>query len=244
MKKDIVGLSLVAGVIAMMALSIWGPEAFSKYRDKSVLNEIHVQEADDGGEGYRYALSRGEKTYILAEALNSRILPESEQYAVIRGDDGADSGYPETAGSYASVSYTHLDVYKRQGIYKLTPVGEFYAEYARKVLELTAALERDIKRVSTTIRINIGNSASRSLEMLTSLLTDFRKRSPKVELTMTDCNVYTMSSAIARDEVDVAFVTAPSRSQDKGRYMEVKKEEVLFAASSSHPYCKTLDRCV
>lgn len=103
MKKDIVGLSLVAGVIAMMALSIWGPEAFSKYRDKSVLNEIHVQEADDGGEGYRYALSRGEKMYILAEALNSRILPESEQYAVIRGDDGADSGYPETAGSYAFI---------------------------------------------------------------------------------------------------------------------------------------------
>lgn len=131
---------------------------------------------------------------------------------------------------------------RSEGVYKLTPVGEFYAEYARKVLELTAGLERDIKRISTTIRINIGNSASRSLEMLTSILTDFRKRYPKVELTMTDGNFCTMSSAIARDEVDVAFVTAPSLSQYKGRYMELKKEEVLFAASSSHPYCKTLEQ--
>lgn len=131
---------------------------------------------------------------------------------------------------------------RSEGIYKLTPVGEFYAEYARKVLELTAGLERDIKRLSTTIRINIGNSASRSLEMLTSILTDFRKRYPKVELTMTDCNVYTMSSAIAREEVEIAFVTAPSLNQYKGKYIELKKEEVLFAVSSNHPYCKTLER--
>ncbi len=129
---------------------------------------------------------------------------------------------------------------RSEGIYKLTPVGEVYAEYARKVQELTVGLERDIKRLSTTIRINIGNSASRSLEMLTSILTDFRKQYPKVELTMTDCNVHTMSSAIAREEVEIAFVTAPSLNQYKGKYIELKKEEVLFAVSSSHPYCRTL----
>lgn len=131
---------------------------------------------------------------------------------------------------------------RSEGIYTLTPVGEFYAEYARKVLALTSALERDIKRISTTIRINIGNSASRSLEMLTAILTDYRKCYPKVELTMSDSNFHSMSHAIARDEVDIAFVTAPSLNQYKGKYMELKKEEVLFAASSLHPYCKNLDQ--
>ena len=79
---------------------------------------------------------------------------------------------------------------RSEGVYKLTSVGELYAEYARKILELTDELERDIKRISATIRINIGNSASRSLEMLTSILTDFRKQYPKAELMMTDCNVH------------------------------------------------------
>ena len=130
---------------------------------------------------------------------------------------------------------------RSEGIYRLTPVGEFYAEYARKVLDLTRTLERDIKRISTTIRINIGNSASRSLEMLTAILTDFRKSYPKVELTMSDCNFHSMSRAIAKNEVDIAFVTAPSLNQYKGRYMELKKEEVLFAVSSLHPYCKSLE---
>lgn len=131
---------------------------------------------------------------------------------------------------------------RSEGVYKLTSVGELYAEYARKILELTDELERDIKRISPTIRINIGNSASRSLEMLTSILTDFRKQYPKAELMMTDCNVHTMSIAIAKEEVEIAFVTAPCLNQYKGKYIELKKEEILFAVSSSHPYCRILEQ--
>jgi len=124
-----------------------------------------------------------------------------------------------------------------EGVYTLTPTGELYAEYARKVLALTDTLEKDVKRLSTSIRIIIGNSASRSLQMLTVILTDFRKRYPKVELIMSDSNFSSMSGALSRNETDMAFVTAPPLNHYKGGYIELKKEEVLFAAPHSHPFC-------
>lgn len=102
MKRSALNLILLLFAVSVMALAIWGPETISGYRDKSVLNEIHVLEVDEEGEGYRYSLSRGEKLYILAESLNSQTFPES-------GMDGAESraasghAYGETAGTYAFI---------------------------------------------------------------------------------------------------------------------------------------------
>ena len=81
MKKTALNFLLLLFAALVMALAIWGPEAISGYRDKSVLNEIHVKDGEGEGEGYRYSLSRSDKLFILAEALNSQTLPESEPYA-------------------------------------------------------------------------------------------------------------------------------------------------------------------
>ena len=50
---------LFAGLI--MALSICGPEMLTRYRDRTMLGEIHAMTADTEGEGYRYTLSAAEK---------------------------------------------------------------------------------------------------------------------------------------------------------------------------------------
>lgn len=102
MKKTALNFVLLLFAALVMALAIWGPEAISGYRDRSVLNEIHVKEAEGEGEGYRYSLSRSDKLFILAEALNSQTLPESEQYAAERQEASGDS-YGQMAGSYAFI---------------------------------------------------------------------------------------------------------------------------------------------
>lgn len=130
------------------------------------------------------------------------------------------------------------------GIYTLTPVGNLYADYARKVLALTRTLEKDIERISATSRIRIGTSASRSMQMLTTILVDFRKTYPKVELAMVNDNLLAMSTAISRGELDMAFVTAHSLEQYKKQSLELKREEVVFGAPSAHPYCQNLDPSV
>lgn len=93
-------LLLLAGTV--MVLSIWGPELLTTYKDKDILNKIHVQEVDTTGEGYRYSMTRNEKLYILSEALNSQVLPESEQNFMTR-KEAADVEYQQISGAYAFV---------------------------------------------------------------------------------------------------------------------------------------------
>ena len=51
MKKTTLNFLLLLFAVTVMVLAIWGPEAISGYRDKSVLNEIHVKDAEGEGEG-------------------------------------------------------------------------------------------------------------------------------------------------------------------------------------------------
>lgn len=127
---------------------------------------------------------------------------------------------------------------RSNGTYTLTPVGSLYAEYAEKVIFLTDHLAKDIKRVSNSSRIRIGTSASSARHMLSCILADFRQYYPKVELVLSDDNLDSMSNFISRGEIDLAFVTANSLEQYKGQSIELKKEEVVFAAPSLHPYCQ------
>lgn len=92
---------LLVAVLAM-ALSILGPEALAVYKDKGVLDEIHTEEMEEAGEGYRYQLNANEKLYILSRCLSSQMLPESEQNALTRTENtGID--YQDLSGSYAFV---------------------------------------------------------------------------------------------------------------------------------------------
>lgn len=101
MKISVKNCLILLGVLAVISLSVWGPEAFARYRDGAVLNEIHVQAVEEAGEGYRYTLSSNEKVFLLSECLNSQSLPESEENALIRGEEEAP--YQSLNGSYAFV---------------------------------------------------------------------------------------------------------------------------------------------
>ncbi len=129
---------------------------------------------------------------------------------------------------------------RTEGVYTLPPVGTLYAEYARKVLELTDQLEKDISRISNTTRIRIGTSSTRARRLMSSILPDFRTCYPKVELAFSDDNLRAMSHSISQGQLDIAIVTAYSLDPFKGHSIELKKEEVVFAAPSSHPYCQSL----
>jgi len=90
---------LFAGLI--MALSICGPEMLTRYRDRTMLGEIHAMTADTEGEGYRYTLSAAEKIHILSESLSSQTLPENGQF-LMAGNSGQ-AEYEGLEGAYAFV---------------------------------------------------------------------------------------------------------------------------------------------
>ena len=100
MKKHILNLALLALTGVAVVLSIWGPEAIARYKDRGILNRIMMREEETGGEGYRYQLSSNEKLYILSQCLNSQSAAGTEQNMLTKEPDSA---YQELTGTYAFV---------------------------------------------------------------------------------------------------------------------------------------------
>lgn len=100
--KKLINIALLLVVVLVMVLSIWGPEALAKYKDKEILDEAHAETVEAAGEGYRYTLNANEKLYILSCCLSSQTLPETEMNALTgTGTEGID--YQDLEGTYAFV---------------------------------------------------------------------------------------------------------------------------------------------
>ncbi|MCM1127346.1 MAG: hypothetical protein NC429_12855 [Lachnospiraceae bacterium] len=101
MKKSVINYALLLAAVLVVGFAVWGPEALTVYKDRTVLNAIHTQTTEMEEEGYRYQLSSRERVYILSRCLNSQTLPESEQNALTRTEE--EIAYQESDGTYAFV---------------------------------------------------------------------------------------------------------------------------------------------
>ena len=102
LRKDTLTMGFLFFAILVIAAWVWGPYALAGYKDKSILNETHLEEIQTAGEGYRYTLNGNERLYILSQCLSSQTLPGSEQNAWTGGGT-ADVDYQELGGAYAFV---------------------------------------------------------------------------------------------------------------------------------------------
>ncbi|MDE6909771.1 MAG: hypothetical protein K2P44_04795 [Lachnospiraceae bacterium] len=102
MRNTALYAAVFLAVVLVMAGSIWGPEAIAKYKDKGILNQPHIENVEEAGEGYRYRLNANEKLYILSNCISSQEIPGSEQSALLHAGS-ADLGYEDLEGSYAFV---------------------------------------------------------------------------------------------------------------------------------------------
>lgn len=102
MKISVKNIGILLGAIVVIAGSVWGPEALSRYRDGRVLDEIHTQQVEAGAAGYRYTLNSNERLFLLAECLKSQNALESEQSAARYGE-GEEASYQGIGGAYAFV---------------------------------------------------------------------------------------------------------------------------------------------
>lgn len=98
-KTDII--VIIAAVLVLM-FAVWGPEKIAKYKDKSTLNHIISETAEDTNEGYRYTLNENQKLYILSKCLDGRSIPESELSSMTNMDSQG-AGYEEITGTFAFV---------------------------------------------------------------------------------------------------------------------------------------------
>ncbi|MCI8311974.1 MAG: hypothetical protein HFI12_07155 [Lachnospiraceae bacterium] len=99
-RKRSVQLAVLLAVV--VCFSAMGPERIARYKDRSLLNEITVEEKEDSSNGYRYQMNSNERLYLLSECLSHQLLPESEQSAKIR-ENSSGLDYEDFAGTYAFV---------------------------------------------------------------------------------------------------------------------------------------------
>ncbi len=90
-------------VVLVIVVSIWGPEALAKYKDKGILDEPHIELVMEAGEGFRYQMNANEKLYILSRCIESQVLSESEKNALTFYAGNASLDYENLDGSYAFV---------------------------------------------------------------------------------------------------------------------------------------------
>jgi hypothetical protein len=92
---------IVCGIVAAIVLV---PEAISRQYDNTLLGGVTMEEKDIEVAGYKYNLGSEEKLYILANALNNRIMPQSDYFAAIRWQD--------------SISNIQTESYAFQSVYR------------------------------------------------------------------------------------------------------------------------------
>lgn len=80
----VIAVLIVCGIVTAIVLV---PEAISRQYDSNLLGGINLEEKDIEVAGYKYNLGSEEKLYILANALNNRIIPQSDYFAAIRWQD-------------------------------------------------------------------------------------------------------------------------------------------------------------
>lgn len=84
MKQVIPLAAAILAVCSVFAATKLIPELLSKHYDNSVIGNIMLEEKDMGVTGYKYILNADEKLYVLSNALNNRILPQSDYFAAVR----------------------------------------------------------------------------------------------------------------------------------------------------------------
>lgn len=99
--KRSIQLTILLAVVVLF--SILGPEQIARYKDRSLLNEITVEEAEGYSEGYRYTMNSNEKLYLLSECLSRQVLPKSEQSAATKASASSGVDYEDFEGTYAFV---------------------------------------------------------------------------------------------------------------------------------------------
>ena len=92
---------IVCGIIAVTVLI---PGAIAHHYDNRMLSGITTEKKDPDIEGYKYYLSTDEKLYLLSNALNNRLLPQSDYFAATHWQD--------SISNMQTQSYAFQPVYK------------------------------------------------------------------------------------------------------------------------------------
>jgi len=121
----------------------------------------------------------------------------------------------------------------------LTPAGEMLYKYAKEILNLYAAAEKNIGEITGFVkgRITIGASTTIANYMLPGIIADFRKTHPKIKVHMLVGNTKRVVEFLNGGNIDIGLVEGDVARQ-KMIVDKLAADELVLIVSPLHPWAK------
>lgn len=119
----------------------------------------------------------------------------------------------------------------------LTPAGCLYVESAKAVVTIKKKLYQNIKNLSGTGRISIGVTSKWGINMITNIISEYKKAFPNVILEIIEDSVPSIKKDINLGKIDFAIMSVNSLNDLLVKYEVLREEEVVFAVPDTHNYC-------
>jgi DNA-binding transcriptional LysR family regulator len=121
----------------------------------------------------------------------------------------------------------------------LTPAGETLYKYAKEILGLYAAAEKDIGGITGLVKgsISIGASTTIGNYVLPSIISDFKKKSPKIKLHLLVGNTKRIVELLNAGNVDLGLVEGEV-TKYKLITEKLISDELTLIVPPSHPWAK------
>ncbi len=121
----------------------------------------------------------------------------------------------------------------------LTPAGEILYRYAKEILNLYAAAEKNIGEMTGLVKgsISIGASTTIANYLLPGVISDFRKTHPKIKVHLLVSNTKRVVELLNAGNIDIGLVEGDVARQK----MVVEKlvaDELTLIVSPLHPWAK------
>jgi DNA-binding transcriptional LysR family regulator len=118
---------------------------------------------------------------------------------------------------------------------RLTHAGELYVKTATKILDLSNRLHQELSDLDDTPHghITVGSSQSMTTYIMPHILIAFKKRFPKIEVSLVEALGYEREEATLKGKIDFFFTTSPIKNEHL-QYSIVMSERILLALPPSH----------
>jgi DNA-binding transcriptional LysR family regulator len=121
----------------------------------------------------------------------------------------------------------------------LTPAGEILYKYAKEILSLFAAVEKDIGEITGLVKgsISIGASTTIGNYVLPSVISDFKRKSPKIKIHLLVGNTKRIVEFLNAGNIDLGIVEGEV-TKYKIKTEKLIADELTLIVPANHPWAK------
>lgn len=132
-----------------------------------------------------------------------------------------------------------LQLFRRNRVdFSLTPAGEVYVSYAKKIINLKNEAYQIINDLANKQcgTLSIGLTPERGIEMFMAVYPLFYEMYPNITVIPREIRVKSQLEMIQSDTLDLGFVTISPAAQAGLKFYPILEEKFVLAIPRNHPY--------